>query len=148
MNQGIMEFSFSWNHPGKGPWQCQRWSHARNSCCVLACGFLFMFCSFFQVKTFNEACLMVRKPALELLTYLKNSNFAHPAVRYVICIFYHLLDSRIQAKHKQVRLHTWWDHTYLITAEYRGLVFRGWFYHACCQQKILWGVLEACLWHK
>ncbi|XP_032060491.1 28S ribosomal protein S29, mitochondrial [Aythya fuligula] len=37
-----------------------------------------------QVKTFNEACLMVRKPALELLTYLKNSNFAHPAVRYVI----------------------------------------------------------------
>ncbi|XP_066842009.1 small ribosomal subunit protein mS29 isoform X3 [Anser cygnoides] len=37
-----------------------------------------------QVKTFNEACLMVRKPALELFTYLKNSNFAHPAVRYVI----------------------------------------------------------------
>ncbi|XP_066842008.1 small ribosomal subunit protein mS29 isoform X2 [Anser cygnoides] len=36
------------------------------------------------VKTFNEACLMVRKPALELFTYLKNSNFAHPAVRYVI----------------------------------------------------------------
>ncbi|XP_054662044.1 28S ribosomal protein S29, mitochondrial isoform X3 [Grus americana] len=37
-----------------------------------------------QIKTFNEACLMVRKPALELFTYLKNSNFAHPAVRYVI----------------------------------------------------------------
>uniref|UniRef100_A0A8C3GNF6 Small ribosomal subunit protein mS29 n=1 Tax=Cairina moschata TaxID=8855 RepID=A0A8C3GNF6_CAIMO len=37
-----------------------------------------------QVKTFNEACLMVRKPALELFTYLRNSNFAHPAVRYVI----------------------------------------------------------------
>ncbi|NXI44336.1 RT29 protein, partial [Galbula dea] len=37
-----------------------------------------------QIKTFNEACLMVRQPALELFTYLKNSNFAHPAVRYVI----------------------------------------------------------------
>ncbi|XP_040474658.1 28S ribosomal protein S29, mitochondrial isoform X1 [Falco naumanni] len=37
-----------------------------------------------QIKTFNEACLMVRKPALELFAYLKNSNFAHPAVRYVI----------------------------------------------------------------
>lgn len=44
---------------------------------------LFPFC---QVKTFNEACLMVRKPALELLHYLKNTNFAHPAVRYVLCI--------------------------------------------------------------
>ncbi|XP_020768090.1 small ribosomal subunit protein mS29 isoform X3 [Odocoileus virginianus] len=37
-----------------------------------------------QVKTFNEACLMVRKPALELLHYLKNTNFAHPAVRYIL----------------------------------------------------------------
>ncbi|GAB1287721.1 28S ribosomal protein S29, mitochondrial [Apodemus speciosus] len=34
-----------------------------------------------QVKTFGEACLMVRRPALELLGYLKNTNFAHPAVR-------------------------------------------------------------------
>ncbi|XP_029791878.1 28S ribosomal protein S29, mitochondrial isoform X2 [Suricata suricatta] len=37
-----------------------------------------------QVKTFGEACLMVRKPALELLHYLKNTDFAHPAVRYVL----------------------------------------------------------------
>ncbi|KAF6292714.1 death associated protein 3 [Rhinolophus ferrumequinum] len=37
-----------------------------------------------QVRTFNEACLMVRKPALELLHHLKNTNFAHPAVRYVL----------------------------------------------------------------
>lgn len=41
---------------------------------------------FSQVKTFGEACLMVRKPALELLHYLKNTNFAYPAVRYVLCI--------------------------------------------------------------
>ncbi|XP_055979608.1 small ribosomal subunit protein mS29 isoform X1 [Sorex fumeus] len=37
-----------------------------------------------QVKTFNEACLMVRSPALELIQYLKNTNFTHPAVRYVL----------------------------------------------------------------
>ncbi|NWR78348.1 RT29 protein, partial [Centropus unirufus] len=37
-----------------------------------------------QIKTFNEACLMVRKPALELFSYLKSSNLAHPVVRYVI----------------------------------------------------------------
>ncbi|XP_037681725.1 28S ribosomal protein S29, mitochondrial isoform X2 [Choloepus didactylus] len=37
-----------------------------------------------QVKTFSEASLMVRKPALELLHYLKNTSFAHPAVRYVL----------------------------------------------------------------
>ncbi|NWZ38989.1 RT29 protein, partial [Brachypodius atriceps] len=38
-----------------------------------------------QIRTFNEARVMVRKPALELLAYLKGSNLAHPAVRYVIC---------------------------------------------------------------
>lgn len=49
---------------------------------------------------------MVRKPALELFSYLKSSNFAHPAVRYVICIFYHLLESRMQVKYEQVSLPT------------------------------------------
>lgn len=39
-----------------------------------------------QIQTFNEARVMVRRPALEILAYLKGSNFAHPAVRYVICI--------------------------------------------------------------
>ncbi|XP_062962614.1 small ribosomal subunit protein mS29 isoform X2 [Cynocephalus volans] len=37
-----------------------------------------------QVKTFGEACLMIRNPTLELLHYLKNTNFAHPAVRYLL----------------------------------------------------------------
>ncbi|XP_010210930.1 PREDICTED: 28S ribosomal protein S29, mitochondrial [Tinamus guttatus] len=37
-----------------------------------------------QIKTFNEASVMVRKPALELLTYLKSSSFANPVIRYVI----------------------------------------------------------------
>ncbi|XP_074385522.1 small ribosomal subunit protein mS29 isoform X1 [Zonotrichia albicollis] len=37
-----------------------------------------------QVRTFNEARLMVRRPALEILGYLRGANLAHPAVRYVI----------------------------------------------------------------
>ncbi|XP_030042202.1 small ribosomal subunit protein mS29 [Microcaecilia unicolor] len=37
-----------------------------------------------QAKSFNETCLMVRRPALEVISYLRNTNFSHPAVRYVI----------------------------------------------------------------
>ncbi|XP_041035612.1 28S ribosomal protein S29, mitochondrial [Carcharodon carcharias] len=37
-----------------------------------------------QIKTFNEACIMVRQPALELLAYLKAANYSHPAIRYVV----------------------------------------------------------------
>lgn len=37
-----------------------------------------------QMKTFKEASLMVRKPALELISYLKQANYSHPAIRYVI----------------------------------------------------------------
>ncbi|XP_069796674.1 small ribosomal subunit protein mS29 [Narcine bancroftii] len=37
-----------------------------------------------QVKTFGEACLMVRRPGLELVSYLKAANYSHPPVRYVI----------------------------------------------------------------
>ncbi|NXR62591.1 RT29 protein, partial [Rhadina sibilatrix] len=37
-----------------------------------------------QIQTFNEARVMVRRPALELLAYLKGTNLAHPAVRYLI----------------------------------------------------------------
>lgn len=37
-----------------------------------------------QVKTFNESCIMVRPPALELINYLKHTNVAHPAIRYVL----------------------------------------------------------------
>uniref|UniRef100_A0A4W6FSE5 Small ribosomal subunit protein mS29 n=1 Tax=Lates calcarifer TaxID=8187 RepID=A0A4W6FSE5_LATCA len=36
-----------------------------------------------QVKTFNEACLMVRQPALEVISYLKKTDFSKPALRYV-----------------------------------------------------------------
>ncbi|XP_015684198.1 28S ribosomal protein S29, mitochondrial [Protobothrops mucrosquamatus] len=37
-----------------------------------------------QMKTFNEACVMIRQPALELISYLKHANLAHPAVRYLL----------------------------------------------------------------
>ncbi|XP_078061815.1 small ribosomal subunit protein mS29 [Mustelus asterias] len=37
-----------------------------------------------QIKTFNEACVMIRQPALELLSYLRSANYSHPAIRYVI----------------------------------------------------------------
>ncbi|XP_027559120.1 28S ribosomal protein S29, mitochondrial [Neopelma chrysocephalum] len=37
-----------------------------------------------QIQTFNEACVMVRRPALELFAYLRSTNFTHPVVRYVI----------------------------------------------------------------
>ncbi|XP_038624543.1 28S ribosomal protein S29, mitochondrial [Tachyglossus aculeatus] len=37
-----------------------------------------------QVKTLREACVMVRRPALELLRCLKAAELAHPAVRYLL----------------------------------------------------------------
>ncbi|EDW72247.1 uncharacterized protein Dwil_GK20823 [Drosophila willistoni] len=37
-----------------------------------------------QIKTFQEACLMVRSPALELLHYIQNADLSKPAVRYVV----------------------------------------------------------------
>ncbi|XP_028281046.1 small ribosomal subunit protein mS29 [Parambassis ranga] len=43
-----------------------------------------------QVKTFNEACIMVRQPALEVISYLKNTDYSQPALRY---IFYGLKGS-------------------------------------------------------
>lgn len=43
-----------------------------------------------QVKTFNEASLMVRSPALEVISYLKNTDHSKPTVRY---LFYGLTGS-------------------------------------------------------
>lgn len=36
-----------------------------------------------QVKTFNEACVMVRPPALEVVSYLKRADYSQPALRYL-----------------------------------------------------------------
>ncbi|CAG11844.1 unnamed protein product, partial [Tetraodon nigroviridis] len=43
-----------------------------------------------QIKTFNEACIMVRSPALEVISYLKKTDNTRPAVRY---LFYGLKGS-------------------------------------------------------
>ncbi|XP_023297513.2 28S ribosomal protein S29, mitochondrial [Lucilia cuprina] len=37
-----------------------------------------------QVKTFTEACLMVRQPAMEVISYIENTDFTKPVVRYVL----------------------------------------------------------------
>ncbi|XP_029927799.1 small ribosomal subunit protein mS29 [Myripristis murdjan] len=43
-----------------------------------------------QVKTFNESCVMVRKPALEVISHLKKTDDSKPALRY---LFYGLKGS-------------------------------------------------------
>lgn len=37
-----------------------------------------------QVKTFSESCLMVREPAVELISYINQTDFSKPATRYVL----------------------------------------------------------------
>lgn len=39
-----------------------------------------------QVKTFQETCIMVRSPALEIMDYLRAADYSGPAIRYVLCI--------------------------------------------------------------
>lgn len=39
-----------------------------------------------QIKTFNEMSILIREPAIELLTYLKQTDFTKPVNKYVICI--------------------------------------------------------------
>lgn len=37
-----------------------------------------------QIKTFNEACIMVRPQAIEMIEYIKKTDFTKPVVRYVL----------------------------------------------------------------
>ncbi|XP_045070875.1 28S ribosomal protein S29, mitochondrial isoform X2 [Coregonus clupeaformis] len=37
-----------------------------------------------QVKTFNEGCVMVRQPALELISHLKRADYSKPTLRYLL----------------------------------------------------------------
>lgn len=37
-----------------------------------------------MVKTFNECCVMVRKPALEVMSYLQTANYSTPVIRYLL----------------------------------------------------------------
>lgn len=36
-----------------------------------------------QVKTFNESCVMIRQPALEVISYLKSADYSKPTNRYM-----------------------------------------------------------------
>ncbi|XP_030640574.1 small ribosomal subunit protein mS29 [Chanos chanos] len=37
-----------------------------------------------QAKTFNEGCIMVRQPAVELISHLKKADYTKPALRYIL----------------------------------------------------------------
>ncbi|RZF34546.1 hypothetical protein LSTR_LSTR013260 [Laodelphax striatellus] len=37
-----------------------------------------------NIKTFNEAAIMIRPHTIELLNYLRKANYAHPPIRYVL----------------------------------------------------------------
>uniref|UniRef100_A0A672KJ85 Small ribosomal subunit protein mS29 n=1 Tax=Sinocyclocheilus grahami TaxID=75366 RepID=A0A672KJ85_SINGR len=37
-----------------------------------------------QIKTFNEGCVMVRPPVLELISYLKKADYSKPPLRYIL----------------------------------------------------------------
>lgn len=37
-----------------------------------------------QCDLFQETCIMVRKPALEVLDYIKNANYDHPVLRIIL----------------------------------------------------------------
>lgn len=37
-----------------------------------------------QIKTFTEACIMVRSPAIEIMEYIERTDFNKPAIRYVL----------------------------------------------------------------
>lgn len=37
-----------------------------------------------QVKTFTETCLMIRQPALEIIDYIRHTDFTRPTTRYVL----------------------------------------------------------------
>uniref|UniRef100_A0A8C1UW32 Small ribosomal subunit protein mS29 n=1 Tax=Cyprinus carpio TaxID=7962 RepID=A0A8C1UW32_CYPCA len=37
-----------------------------------------------QIKTFNEGCVMVRPPALELISYLKKADYSKPPLHYIL----------------------------------------------------------------
>jgi len=36
-------------------------------------------------ETLNELCVMIRKPAIEVISNLKQSNFEGPATKYLLC---------------------------------------------------------------
>ena len=37
------------------------------------------------MEAFGEYCAMIRRPSIELLTYIKAANYKLPAIRYILC---------------------------------------------------------------
>lgn len=37
-----------------------------------------------QIKTFNESCIMIRNPAVEIINFIRNTDFSRPINRYVL----------------------------------------------------------------
>lgn len=42
-------------------------------------------------KIFDETAFMIREPALEVIDYIRRTNYEKPVVRYVLCKWCHLL---------------------------------------------------------
>lgn len=43
-----------------------------------------------NINTFGETCLMIRSPAVEIISFLEKTDYNKPVVRYVLCILYFL----------------------------------------------------------
>lgn len=43
------------------------------------------------LKTFRETAIMIRKPALEIMGYLKKTDFSKPVNRYILCKIHYLI---------------------------------------------------------
>jgi len=47
------------------------------------------------IKTFRETAVMVRKPALEIMDYLRRADYSRPVNRYVLCMTFNIIDYSI-----------------------------------------------------
>ena len=50
-----------------------------------------MFFFYFQARTFQEACVMVRRPALEIIHAMKHMNYYLPIPKFVLCILHSIM---------------------------------------------------------
>ncbi|XP_059166904.1 small ribosomal subunit protein mS29-like [Physella acuta] len=76
------------------------------------------------MKTFNESCLMVRKPSIELNEYIRNFNLNHPVPRFILygrkgagksCVLHHTM----QCCHR--------DNWIIVNVPWAGQWARGWY---------------------
>ncbi|CAG5125507.1 unnamed protein product [Candidula unifasciata] len=75
------------------------------------------------MKTFNESCLMVRRPSVELISYIKNINLNHPVHRFVLygrkgagktCVMNHVMHACYR------------DNWIIVHVPWAGRLVRGW----------------------